>query len=181
VEANTTSGFLVSVVPGRTGQAAITRYLNEYQSSVALPIVPTSLVNFGEAVNFPLIFGLMLALFGAATLVHLLVMSVSRRRREMGLLKALGFVNRQVAAAIAWQATTVALVGVVIGGPIGVALGSEVWKVFATNLGVIPVSVVKISLLGELASAVLVVANILAFAPALAAARSKPGQLLRAL
>ena len=37
-------------------------------SSLALPITPTSLINFGEAVNFPLIFGAMLAVFGAATL-----------------------------------------------------------------------------------------------------------------
>ena len=64
------------------------------------PLAPTSLVNFGEAVNFPLIFGAMLAVFGAATLAHLLVVSVSRRRREVGLLKVLGFVNRQVVSTV---------------------------------------------------------------------------------
>jgi hypothetical protein len=46
----------------------------------------------------PDIFGVMLAIFGAATLIHLLVVSVGRRRHETGLLKAVGFVNRQVAA-----------------------------------------------------------------------------------
>ena len=111
-------GLLVSVVPGRRGQAAVNRYLTSYQSITALPITPTSLVNFGEAVNFPLIFGGVLAVSGAATLVHLLVVSVSRRRREMGLLKALGFVNRQIVATVAWQATAVALVGVVVGVPL---------------------------------------------------------------
>ena len=73
---------------------------------------PTSLINFGEAVNFPLIFGAILALFGAATLLHLLVVSVSRRRQEIGLLKVLGFVNGQIASTVAWQATTLALVGI---------------------------------------------------------------------
>ena len=50
---------------------------------------PTGLINFGEAVSFPLLFGVALSLFGAATLVHLLLVSVSRRRAEAGLLKVL--------------------------------------------------------------------------------------------
>jgi hypothetical protein len=179
VNANNTSGILVSVVPGARGRAAIAHYANAYPQIVALPIIPTSLVNFGNAVNFPLIFGVVLALFGAATLVHLLVVSVSRRRREIGLLKALGFVDNQVAAAVGWQATTVALVGIIIGVPLGVVVGQATWKAFATNLGVVPVAVVQIWLLAELVVGVLLVANLFAIAPALAATRSKPNQLLR--
>jgi FtsX-like permease family len=173
-------GLLASVVPGRQGQAAVNRYLESYQSITALPITPTSLVNFGEAVNFPLIFGGMLAVSGAATLVHLLVVSVARRRREMGLLKALGFVNGQVVVTVAWQATTLAAVGIVVGVPLGTALGREVWRAFANNLGVVPVSVVPFWLLAKIVLGILVVANLLAVAPALAARRSKPQQLLRA-
>ena len=170
---------LVSFVPGPRGQAAITRYLDSYQSIAALPITPTSLINFGEAVNFPLIFGAMLALFGAATLVHLLVVSVSRRRREVGLLKVLGFVNRQIASSVAWQGTTLAVVGIVIGVPLGIVTGGAVWRTFAANLGAVPVSVVPIWLVVGLAAGVIVAANLLAIAPALTAARTKPGQLLR--
>ena len=65
-------------------------YLDAYRSFATLAIIPTSLINFGEAVNFPLIFGAMLAAFGAATLAHLLVVSVARRRREASLLKVPG-------------------------------------------------------------------------------------------
>jgi len=173
-------GLLVSVVAGREGQAAVNYYLRSYRSIAALPITPTSLVNFGEAVNFPLIFGGMLALSGAATLVHLLVVSVSRRRREMGLLKALGFVNRQIVASVAWQATALVGVGIVVGVPLGIVLGREVWSAFANNLGVVPVSVVEPWLLVAIVVGILVAANLLAVAPALAARRSKPQQLLRA-
>jgi hypothetical protein len=42
-----------------------------------------------RSVSFPLLFGVALSLFGAATLVHLLLVSVSRRRAEAGLLKVL--------------------------------------------------------------------------------------------
>ena len=176
----TDGGLLVSVVPGRRGVAAVNRYLHAYQSIVALPVTPTSLVNFGEAVNFPLIFGGLLAISGAATLVHLLVVSVSRRRREMGLLKSLGFVNRQIAATVAWQATALALAGVVVGLPVGTALGSWIWDAFASNLGAVPVSVVQAWLLSTIVLGILVVANLLAVVPAFAARRSRPQQLLRA-
>ena len=132
-----------------------------------------------EAVNFSLIFGAMLALFGAATLLHLLVVSVSRRRREVGLLKVLGFVNGQVASAVAWQARALALVGIVIGVPLGVVVGQAVWRGSANNLGVVPVSVVPIWFIALLVVGVVVVANLIAVAPALVATRSKPGELLR--
>jgi ABC-type lipoprotein release transport system permease subunit len=175
----TDGGILASVVSGPRGQAAINHYLDVDQSIVAPAITPTSLINFGEAVNFPLIFGAMLAVFGAATLIHLLIVSVSRRRREVGLLKVLGFVNGQVVSAVVWQATTLAIIGVVIGAPLGVVVGDAVWGAFANNLGVVPVSVVPIGLIATLVAGVIVVANLIAALPALAASRSKPGELLR--
>ena len=172
-------GILASFVAGPRGQAAINHYLNAYVSIATHPTTPISLINFGEAVNFPLIFGAMLALFGAATLAHLLVVSVSRRRREIGLLKVLGFVNGQVTSAVAWQATTVALVGIIVGVPLGVVLGRVIWDAFTDNLGAVPVSVVSTLVLGGLAVGVLVVANLIAVAPAVLARRSKPGDLMR--
>ena len=172
-------GVLASFVSGPKGRAAIKYYFDRNQGLAAFPVIPTSLINFGEAVNFPLIFGAMLAVFGAATLAHLLVVSVSRRRREIGLLKVLGFVNGQVASSVAWQATTLAVVGIVIGVPVGVVVGQAVWHSFANNLGVVPVSVVPIALLVLLAVGVIVVANLIAVVPALVATRSRPGVLLR--
>jgi hypothetical protein len=172
-------GILASVVPGPRGRAAVARYLNANQSTATLPIAPSSLINFGEAVNFPLIFGAMLAVFGIATLAHLLVVSVSRRRREIGLLKMLGFVNRQVASTVAWQATTLALAGIAVGAPLGVAAGQALWRTFADNLGVIPVAVVPPFLIAVLVAGILVAANLIAAGPGLMATRSRPAQLLR--
>jgi hypothetical protein len=172
-------GLLVSMVAGPRGQAAIAHYLDVDRAITSVAITPTSLVNFGEAVNFPLIFGAVLAAFGAATLLHLLVVSVTRRRREVGLLKVVGFVNGQVISAVAWQATTLALGGILIGVPIGIVLGRAVWNAFARNLGAVPVAVTPIGLLVALVAGVLVVTNLIAIAPAVAATRSKPGALLR--
>jgi len=172
-------GILASVVPGPRGTSDVNHYLDTYQSIVALPIVPTSLINFGEAVNFPLIFGAILATFGAATLVHLLLVSVSRRRRDIALLKVLGFVNVQVGSVVAWQATTLAVVGAIIGAPLGILIGRAVWDTFANNLGAVPVPVVPLWLLTALLAGVVMVANLIAVPPALVATRSKPDELLR--
>jgi hypothetical protein len=174
--------IFVKMAPGAKGRADIAHYLHAYPNVAQLPTTPISLINFGEAVNFPLILGAVLALFGAATLLHLLVVSVARRRREIGLLKALGFVQNQIGATVCWQASTVALVGIILGIPLGAAVGQVVWRAFAVNLGAVPVSVVPIGILALLGAVVLVVANVLAFVPAVVAARSKTtGELFRSL
>lgn len=171
---------LTRSVPGPAGHAALARHIRHYGADVALPVKPIELVNFGQSVNFPLLFGAMLTLFGAATLLHLLLVSVARRRTETGLLKVIGFVSKQIAAAVCWQATTVAVAGLVVGVPLGVVAGRLVWRVFATTFGVVPVPVVQLWQLAALAVAVLAAANVLAVVPALLAARSRPGELLRA-
>ncbi len=179
VAESTNGGMLVSFVPGARGAEAVNRYLDRYQSLAALAITPTSLINFGEAVNFPLMFGAVLAIFGAATLLHLLMVSVNRRRREVGLLKIVGFVNLQVGTTVAWQAVTVALAGIAIGVPLGVVVGRATWEAFANNLGAVPVSVVPTSLIILLSVSVLIVAVLLSIAPALVAIRARPRDLLR--
>ena len=169
---------LARATSGPKGRATLARYVA--QDNATQPVIPTSLVNFGEAVNFPLILGCVLALFGVATLLHLLVVSVVRRRREMGLLKALGFVNVQVGATVLWQATTVAVVGLVIGVPLGIVVGRVVWNAFANNLGAVPVATVPGLAIAVLSAGVLVVANALAVIPAVSSARGRSvGQLLR--
>jgi hypothetical protein len=171
---------LVRSAPGPAGAAALARYTSRYRSYIASPQEPVELVNFGQSVSFPLLFGVALSLFGAATMGHLLLVSVNRRRTEAGLLKVLGFLRRQVAAVVSWQATVVALVGIAAGVPLGIAAGRIAWRLFATNFGVVPVPVVPAALLAALACGVLVAANVLAVLPAWLAARSRPAQLLRA-
>jgi ABC-type antimicrobial peptide transport system permease subunit len=171
---------LARAAPGPAAAAALARHVSRYRQFTGAAEEPVELVNFGESVNFPLLFGGMLALFAAATMVHLLLVSVSRRRAEAGLLKVLGFVRYQVAAVVSWQATAVALVGIAAGVPLGIAAGNVLWRVFATNFGVVPLTVVAPLPVAALAFGVLAAANLLAFFPALLAARSRAAQLLRA-
>jgi len=171
--------YMLRFARGADGRAALERVAQEYAASISYPITPANLVNFGEAVNFPLIFGLVLIVFGITTLVHVLVVSVARRKRESGLLRALGFVRRQIAYAVWWQTTTIALVGVVVGVPAGIVVGRAIWQEFALSLGVLPDAVVVPWVIVAVAAGTLVVASALAIGPAVVAARSRPASLLR--
>ena len=174
-------GLLVRTTPGPQGAAVLTALSRDYPSELNFPHPPTDLVNFGEAVNFPLIFGLIVVLFGVATLLHMLLSSLNRRRREMGLLKSLGFVRRQIALSVSWQTTTVAIIGIVLGVPLGIAagrLGLECLRVRTWGWWQSPV--VTVWVVASIAAGTLVVANVLAVWPALMASRARPASLLKA-
>ena len=90
----------------------------------------------------PLALALALALAAVLSLAIALLASVRERRRQLALLKALGLTRRQVREAIAWQATIILLVAVIVGVPLGIAAGRWAWTSFAASLGVVPVTVV---------------------------------------
>jgi hypothetical protein len=175
-----TWGLLIGTAPGTAGTATATRIEHTYKSYVDVSSwPPTDLVNFGQAINFPALLGVTLGLFGAAMLAHLLFASISRRRREVALLKVLGFTRRQVSAAVRWQATTIAFIGIAVGVPIGIAVGHAVWRAFASGLGAVPEVVVPVGLLTAIVAGVILVSNVLAIAPAALAARLRPAEVLR--
>ena len=64
--------------------------------------------------------------------------SVRRRRRELALLKTLGFVRRQLASAVAWQSSIAVAMGVVVGVPVGILLGRTLWNLFAHEIDAVP-------------------------------------------
>lgn len=119
------------------------------------------------------------SLMGCAALAHVLLSAVRRRRRDVAILKTLGFVRRQVAATIAWQASAIALACVLIGVPAGIGLGRWGWRLIAAGFGVVPVVRVPVLALVLAAAGCVLVANVIAFAPARIAARTEPATTLR--
>jgi hypothetical protein len=172
-------GMAVAIAPTSAGQRTLRRLQREFSQEVNVLSVPVNLVNFGQAVDFPLLLGVTLALFGAATLAHLLFVSVARRRRQVALLKVLGFVRRQVLVATCWQALTVVGIGLVIGVPLGIAVGREVWRLFASHLGAVPVAVIPVGLIGIVCAVIIVGGVALALVPAALAIRVQPAEALR--
>ena len=70
-----------------------------------------------------LAFAVIIALLG---IVNTLALSVSERRREIGLLRAVGMTRRQVRRMIRWEAVLIAVFGAFLGLVVGIVLGAAV-------------------------------------------------------
>jgi predicted lysophospholipase L1 biosynthesis ABC-type transport system permease subunit len=170
---------LLHAVPGPSGAAALARHARQHPGSATTPSIPVALVSFGESANFPLLVTVAVAVAGVAALIHLMAVSVARRRRESGLLKTLGLVRAQLAAVVLWQAATVAVTGIAAGVPLGLLIGRVTWRIFAANLGVVPDTVFPGWLLAAIAAGFLLVSLAIAVIPARTAAASPTARLLR--
>jgi hypothetical protein len=141
---------------------------------------PAQIVNYRSIGSTPVLLAVGLAAGAIVALGLTLVASVRRRRRDLALLKVLGFTQRQLASAVAWQATVAAVIGVIVGIPLGIVIGRELWTLFARNLNAVPdptVPVLSVLLVGVGA---FVFANLVAALPGRTAARTPTGLLLRA-
>jgi ABC-type antimicrobial peptide transport system permease subunit len=120
-----------------------------------------------------------LGVMAGAVLVYTLLTAIRRRRRDLAVLKALGFLRRDLARTVTVQALTLAAFALVIGLPVGVALGRIVWNRFADWQGIPAVPTVTVWVLVLVAVAVLAAAALIAIVPARLAARTAPADALR--
>jgi hypothetical protein len=146
----------------------------------SIAVRPTDVGDFGGVEALPLLIIAVFAGAAAAALAHALITSVRRRRRDLAILKTLGFTRNQVVTAVAWQATAVAAIGLLVGLPLGLGIGRFAWNVFAEDLGVVPEAVTPVGLTALVVPATIVLANLIAALPAQTAARTRPALVLRA-
>lgn len=146
---------------------------------ITAPTQPTDVANFGQVENLPQVLAGLLAALGAGTMGYLMVSAVRRRRRELAILKTLGFVPAQISAAVAWQATTVAAVALLIGVPAGIIGGRAVWTAVADQIGVVVSPQVPWLPITAVVAVAAVLANIVAAGPAAVAARISASSALR--
>jgi ABC-type lipoprotein release transport system permease subunit len=148
---------------------------------VVIPVQrPAVVADAGTLRSTPSYLAFALALGAIVALGLTLVASVRRRRRDLALLKALGFTQRQLAAAVAWQATVAAVIGLLVGIPVGVYVGRELWTLFARSINVVPQPTVPVLSVVVLSVGALVFANVVALLPGRSAARTSAALVLGA-
>jgi hypothetical protein len=142
------------------------------------PVVPVEVDRVRQVDWSPVALAVLVGFLGLVAVAHSLATAVRRRRSEFAVLKTLGFTRRQVRTTVAWQATTLAAVGAVVGVPAGLLVGNASWRAVADSIGVDPTAVftawVLVTVLGVVASV-----NLVALAPARTAARTRPALALR--
>jgi hypothetical protein len=185
------SGFEVVLLrfirgPGRA--AALTRFgqaMSAYCAQIPQSTClvtnqrPNGVLNYARIDGAPEALAALLAGLGIALLGQLVVVSGRRRRRDLAVLKALGLLRRQVRAVIAWQVSALAGLALLIGLPLGLAVGRWSWQLFGNGLGIPGGARVPVSLILLMPPAVILAANAVAFWPGRSAARVSPARALR--
>jgi ABC-type lipoprotein release transport system permease subunit len=140
---------------------------------------PAEIENYRAIGILPNLLALALALGAVVALGLTLIASVHRRRRDLALLRTLGFTSRQLLSAVAWQASVAGAIGAIFGVPLGILAGRWLWTLFAENIYAVPYPTVPLIAMLVVALSAMVLANIVAALPGRSAARTSAAQVLR--
>ena len=169
--------------PGADVQAAQKRFATLAAGQdyfVERATLPSAVVSLGQLRSLPFALAVFFGLLAVATVAHALVTTVRRRRRDLAILRSIGFTRGDSRLAIAWQATIIAIIGLIVGIPLGIITGRVIWKQLAESFPVAytpPLTLVVVALVVPVA---IVIANLVAAGPAHAATRIRPARVLRA-
>jgi predicted lysophospholipase L1 biosynthesis ABC-type transport system permease subunit len=175
---------LVTLRPGAdltAQQRLLRRLVPPASGGQVIPVQrPAEIVNYRSMGDTPAYLGAALAAGAVVALGLTLMASVRRRRRDLALLKTIGFTRRQLAAAVAWQSSVAVAAGTLVGVPVGIALGRFLWGLFARQIDVVPEPTVPGLWVIVIAAGALALANLVAALPGRVAARTPTALLLRA-
>jgi hypothetical protein len=161
----------------RIGEATSTSY--NFGVFVSKVQRPAEIVNYRAMGSTPVLLGVSLAAGAMVALGLTLIASVRRRRRDLAVLKTLGFTGRQLSATVAWQSTVSVLFGVVVGLPLGIIAGRWLWDLFAAQINAVPSPSVPVVWIVVIAGGALVLGNLVAAVPGRLAARTPTALVLR--
>src|SRR4029453_4555311 len=105
-----------------------------YVQSATLPSAVSELHSLRV---LPLVLAAFFGLLAIATVAHALVTTVRRRRHDLAIMRSFGFTARQSRVAITWQATLLAIAGVIVGVPLGLIAGRTIWRWLANDYPVV--------------------------------------------
>ena len=108
-------------------------------SCIVAPVAdqrPGDIKNYASIRDTPLVLAAVLAVLAIGTLAHVLLTGVRRRRRDLALLKTLGFTRPQILGMVAWEASAFAAVALLSRTAPGRPRRPLAWAFFANAAGV---------------------------------------------
>jgi putative ABC transport system permease protein len=122
------------VAAGVDVDALTAEYASRYE--VSGQFMPTEVRNVVELGRLPEALAAFLAFIALAAIGHALVVTATRRDRDVAVLRAMGMERRGAARAVAAMAVTITGAAIVVGIPVGYAVGRLVWWAVADGIGV---------------------------------------------
>ena len=169
----------VRLAAGLSRDAVLKEVRQAFPTTFAMPTAPSDVRNLVRIAGLPPLLAAFVTVLAVAALTHALVLAARRHRRQIAVLKSIGFTQRQVVAMMQWHASTIALIAVAIGVPLGVITGRVVWGIVVERLGVAAAPVVPTAAAAATAVTSIIVANLVATASGRSAARDPIGAALR--
>jgi ABC-type lipoprotein release transport system permease subunit len=136
-------------------------------------------LNLDQISAVPGLFAGLIGVMAAAVMVHVLSAATRARRRDLGVLRVLGFSRAQAMRAVVYQAVIYAAIALAIAIPVGIAFGRFAWHAYARNLYVVPESVTSLTTVAAVAAVTLAITVLVALPPGWLAARVRPAAALR--
>ncbi|MBB5788155.1 FtsX-like permease family protein [Jiangella mangrovi] len=170
----------VALRPGADADAVVARVAETTGLGLERPEPPTPVAEIRQIRTLPVVLAAFLAVLALGAVGHALATAVRRRRHELAVLRAVGLSRPQARGIVATQASVLALAGLLIGIPLGVALGRVVWRYVAETTPILYVPPVAATALLLVVPVALVAANLLAAWPSQRAASMRVGHVLRA-
>lgn len=147
---------------------------------VTPPEQPSPVVELEQVRALPVFLAAFLALLALGAVSHALATAVRRRRHDVAVLRAVGMTRWQSRGVVVTQASVLAVAGLLVGIPLGVALGRTVWRYVADATPLMYFTPALGRTLVLVALVAVVAANVLAAWPSHRAATLRVGEILRA-
>jgi ABC-type lipoprotein release transport system permease subunit len=144
------------------------------------PEPPIEVAEIRTVRTLPIVLGGFLALLAVGAVGHALTTAVRRRSHDVAVLRALGMTPWQCRWIVVTQASVLAVIGLLFGVPLGLALGRTLWRVVAHYTPLQYVAPTAVLTLLVVVPAALLIANLLAAIPGHRAARLRVSHILRA-
>lgn len=139
---------------------------------------PLDISNLRNVRSLPALFAVFTMVLAVGTVAHVCASVVRRRGTELAVLRAMGLTPRGTRGAVAWQATTLSLIGLLVGLPLGVIVGRLLWGVIADLTPLVFVPPLAGMALAVAIPVAVLAANAIALLPGRRAARIRPAELL---
>ncbi len=171
--------ILIKWAPGVDVEAANAALAEATGTEVYAPRLPSAVNNLAEVEALPRALATFLALLAAVAVVHALVSTVRLRRQDLAVLRTLGFERRQLGSTLVWQATTIGVIGLAVGVPLGLMAGRVVWRSVAGGIGVVDDPVSPTWAVAVVVVAALTILNVAAALPSRSARNVSAAAALR--
>jgi putative ABC transport system permease protein len=173
---------LARIRPGADVDAVFARLDARYPygiSDESRPHAPGPVKNLDQIRRLPLVLASFFLLLGAVAIAQSIFMTAHERGRDLSVLRVLGYTRRQIGAVLRGVAGAIAIVGIVIGVPVGFVAARIGWHAVADGLAVDRTAAVPLLVLGLVSIALIGFALLVALIPAHLAVRRPPGAALR--